>query len=126
MRIDAALLGMGRTMLPLPGLIWKSAFRAAARTAAAGVSAMSSDHRRVHHFVVAQLPGAGAPMGPAAIESALALPHERVEKVLADLARRLTFIARNKRGEVSWAYPVTVEKTPHRAVLDTGEEAYSP
>jgi hypothetical protein len=87
---------------------------------------MSDDHHRVRDFVVLELPRAGAPLAPQAIAEALDLPIDRVGSILDELERHLTFLFRNERGEVSWAYPVTVDETPHRAVFSSGEEAYSP
>jgi hypothetical protein len=87
---------------------------------------MSPDHHRVRDFVVLELPRARAPLAPEAIAEALDLPIGRVGSILEELERHLTFLVRNERGAVSWAYPVTVEETPHHAIFSTGEEAYSP
>jgi hypothetical protein len=46
--------------------------------------------------------------------------------ILDQLERRKTFLFRSQPPAVTWAYPVTVDETPHRAVFSTGEEAYSP
>ena len=124
--MNRALLGLGRAMLPIPDFVWKSAVRASARKVSASLGFMSPDHRRVHHFVVTELPRAGAPLLPSEIADALHITGARVEAILAELARRLTFVARDENGAVTWAYPVTVEETPHRAHLDCGEDAYSP
>lgn len=35
------------------------------------------------------------------------------------------FLFRNSEGEVTWAYPVTVEKTPHSVTFGTGERIYT-
>jgi hypothetical protein len=37
----------------------------------------------------------------------------------------MTFLFRNEEGAVTWAYPVTVERTPHRVSLSTGEQVYA-
>jgi hypothetical protein len=34
----------------------------------------------------------------------------------------MTFLYRNERGEVTWAYPVTVAQTPHRLTFGSGEQ----
>jgi hypothetical protein len=49
-----------------------------------------------------------------------------VVSILGELEQHLKFVFRNERGEVTWAYPVTVDETPHRARFSTGEDAYSP
>jgi hypothetical protein len=48
-----------------------------------------------------------------------------VNAILDDLEKHMTFLFRNQAGEVVWAYPVTVEKTPHRVTFDTGETIYA-
>jgi hypothetical protein len=45
--------------------------------------------------------------------------------MLQDLERRLTFLWRNSDGQVIWAYPVTVETTPHAVTFHTGEQLYA-
>jgi hypothetical protein len=80
----------------------------------------------VRDFAVLELARTGVPLSPDAIEAALDLSAERVRGILDDLEKHLTFLFRNERGEVTWAYPVTVDETPHHARFSSGEEAYSP
>jgi hypothetical protein len=123
---DRLLLGIGRWMIPIPGPLWRRLVAANARKVEASLGFMSNDHHRVRDFVVMELPRAGRPLGPEAIAEALELPVPRVQAILDELERRLTFLFRNEDGEVTWAYPVTVDETPHRAHFGTGEDAYSP
>jgi len=37
----------------------------------------------------------------------------------------MTYLYRNARGEVTWAYPVTVDHTPHRVTFSSGEQIYA-
>jgi hypothetical protein len=120
------LLGLGRFMIPIPRTVWQRAMKTNARTAGAGLGFMSDDHHRVRDFVVRELPRVGAPLAPESIAAALDLALPRVTSILDALEKHLTFLFRNERGEVTWAYPVTVDATPHRAHFSTGEEAYSP
>ena len=46
------------------------------------------------------------------------------KNALAELERRLFFLVRNEEGAVSWAFPVTVDKTPHRLTFSTGERLH--
>ncbi len=123
---DRALLGLGRHMIPLPRMLWQRRIKSQARKIRASLGFMSQDHRRVHHFVVAELPRAGEPLGPETIAQKLDLAAANVISILGELERRLTFLFRNGNGAVSWAYPVTVDKTPHRARFSSGEDAFSP
>jgi hypothetical protein len=123
---DRLLLGLGHGMIPVPRLVWHRLMKAGARKTRAGLGFMSEDHHRIRDHVVTQLPRAGAPLSPESIAAALDLSVARVRLVLDELEQHLTFVFRNDRGEVTWAYPVTVEETPHHARFSTGEEAYSP
>ena len=123
---DRLLLGIGRWMIPIPGPVWRRLVAANVRTVAASLGFMSRDHHRVRDFVVLELPRAGRPLSPETIAGALGLTVPAVRAILDELERRLTFLVRNDADEVAWAYPVTVDETPHRAHFGTGEDAYSP
>jgi hypothetical protein len=123
---DSLLLGLGRHMIPIPRLLWRRLPRTQARRLRAGLAFMSEDHHRVRDFCVLELPRAGAPLEPETIAQALGLPVPRVVSILEELEKHLTFVFRGDQRVVTWAYPVTVDETPHHASFSTGEEAYSP
>ncbi|MBI5503331.1 MAG: hypothetical protein HY899_00910 [Deltaproteobacteria bacterium] len=123
---DRLLVGVGRHMIPLPRMVWTRLFSANDGKIRAAGGFMSKDHHRVRDFVVTELPRAGVPLAPQQIAEHLGLSAPRVVELLGEMERRLTFLFRNERGEVTWAYPVTVDQTPHHARFSTGEEAYSP
>lgn len=119
---DRAYLGIGRWLLPLPGALWRRQIA----TAAAGIAStnrrlMSDEHRRVHHAAVRELARTGAPLSPEKIAGAAAVAVARVTPLLGELERRLTFLVRNQRGDVTWAFPVTSDVTPHHVTFKTGE-----
>ncbi len=118
-------MGIGRYMLPVPGLLWKPRARAGARHASASLAFMSEEHHLVREFAVRELPQTGKPMPAEFIAAELDLPLERVEVILADLEKHMTFVCRNEDGAVEWAYPVTAYKTPHAVTFSTGERLYS-
>ena len=118
------LLGRGRDVVEIPREAWELHLREAPQHVKGRLSFMSAEHHRVRHFVVTELPRRGAALGPQAISEALRLPITRVSEILDDLERNLFFLARNEGGEVSWAYPVTVDETPHRLSFSTGERLY--
>ena len=53
-------------------------------------------------------------------------PSNRVADLRGLIPQLLAVLPVAKRGEVTWAYPVTLEATPHPAHLSTGEDAFSP
>lgn len=83
---------------------------------------MSEDHHVVRNFVVKKLPRAGQPLPPENIAENVNLSVDDVNRILNELEKHLTFLFRNDQGAVAWAYPVTVDITPHRAVFSTGEK----
>jgi hypothetical protein len=64
-------------------------------------------------------------LSPESIAQAVNLPVDRVVAILDDLEKHMTFLFRNEEGAVTWAYPVTVDQTPHHVALSTGEMAYA-
>ncbi len=122
---NAVLMGWWRFMIDVPPFLLKKKLPEARKKFEAHRSFMSREHDAVHHFVVRELPRLGRPMPPETIADALGLPVWRVADILADLERHMTFLFRNKAGEVVWAYPVTVEKTPHRVTFDSGETIFA-
>lgn len=122
---DNLLLGWARHMLAIPRRMWQSQVAGNARRTGDRLAFMTPEHRAVHHFVVRELPRRGEPMSPDLIATALNLPAARVDTMLADLEKHMTFVFRNVQGAVVWAYPVTVEPTPHRLTFSTGECVYA-
>jgi len=87
---------------------------------------MTSEHHLVRNFVVHELPrNQGKPLSPEDIAHSLHLLLPRVITILDDLEQHLFFLVRNELGEVSWAFPVTVEMTPHRLSFSSGERIFA-
>lgn len=83
---------------------------------------LTPQHRAVRNFAVRELPrNHGRPLTPPRIARALGLDLRRVDRLLDDLEKNLFFLVRDRRGEVSWAFPVTSDRTPHRLRFSTGE-----
>ncbi len=119
------LTGVWRYLVGVPPLLWEKEIEKASHKVKKSAGFMSEDHRGVHHYVVRELPRFGAPLPPETISRELALPLERTADMLRDLEEHLTFLYRNDQGQVVWAYPVTVEKTPHRITFGSGESLYA-
>lgn len=86
---------------------------------------MTAEHRAVRNFVVRQLPGnQGKPLQPSRIAISLRLTPQRVVQLLDDLERHLFFLVRDAHGDVSWAFPVTADRTPHALRFSTGEQIH--
>jgi hypothetical protein len=86
---------------------------------------MTKEHHAVRNFVVRELPrNHGRPLTPSQIVTALGLNKTLVVSLLEDLEKHLFFLVRDARGNVSWAFPVTSQRTPHRLHFSTGERIF--
>jgi len=85
---------------------------------------MGPDHHRIRNLVVTELARTQQPLGVDLIAERLGVEPERVAEILDELDERLTFVHRRDGTNVDWAYPVTVEETPHRITLDSGERLF--
>lgn len=119
------LMGIWRTMIGVPPVLWEKQIEKARRRVKKSNRFMSPDHQRVHHYVVRELPRIGMPIPPEKVSRELSMSREQAVNILNDLEEHLTFLCRNEQGHVVWAYPVTIEKTPHRITFNSGEQLYA-
>jgi hypothetical protein len=122
---NSILLGRGRSIQPIPRMEWEKHLAMAPERHKARLSFMTPAHHQVRYFVVRELPRAGKALAPELIAQQLALPLAQVVGILDELERNLFFLVRDEAGAVAWAYPVTVEPTPHRITFSTGERGYA-
>lgn len=124
--MDNILVGLSRFMVPVPRFIWKRQLPSKARQLTASTGFMCDEHRSVRSYAVKELARTGKPLPAESIARGTGLALERVRAILDDLHRHMTFLFRNEEGVVTWAYPVTVDTTPHHVSLSTGESMYAP
>ncbi len=122
---DRLLRGFWRHMIPVPRMIWRKQVSKRAERIHAGLGFMSEEHHSIRNLVVRELPRVGEPLSPGFIAQKLSMPIDRVGVILDELEKRMTFLFRNSEGAVVWAYPVTVEATPHHVTFSSGEQLYS-
>jgi hypothetical protein len=122
---DRLMLGLWRFVVELPPSLWEKQIRKAASGMIRSKGFMTPEHVRVHHFVVRELPFVAASLSPARIAEGCELSLDTVSLILDDLERHMTFLFRNDGGDVIWAYPVTVDQTPHKLAFDTGEKLWA-
>ena len=118
-------LGLWRAMIPVPGMVWKDQIGKAARDTTQKLGFMGEEHHRVRDFVVCEIPRVGKPLSPALIAQELDLRLDQVLEILVGLERNMRFLYRGDGENVTWAYPVTVDRTPHRVTFSTGEQTYA-
>ena len=118
---ESVLIGRGDTISRIPQTDWEQEVRSSPEEISQRLAFMSEDHHLVRNFVVRELPRLGRSISLDAISRALGISRPRISTIVEDLERNLFFLVRTDRGEVSWAFPVTISETGHRLVFSTGE-----
>lgn len=118
---EKMLLGLWRLTLPIPPMIWKRMDEGGGDP----LGFMTEAHHRIRDYAVMELTKSGEPLPPQHIAQELQIPQPRVVEILAELERHKTFLYRNDQGAVTWAYPVTVDPTPHLVRFSTGEQIHA-
>ncbi len=121
---DTVLLGRGNVITEMPRANWEEHLTQIPQHSTSRLAFMSADHHRVRYFVVSEMPRAGGPVPPELIAERLGLSPRQVATILDDLESNLFFLVRDEQGAVSWAFPVTAERTPHKLTFSTGERLY--
>ncbi len=121
---DPVIVFRGKEWAEVSGPAWAREVRAAPARISERLEFMSMDHHVVRRFAVCELVRTGRPVAPEVIASRTALGLDRVTDVLAELEEGLFFLVRNDDGDVTWAFPVTVDQTPHRLTFSTGKRLY--
>ena len=122
---DTVLVGEGNAITTMPRTEWEAHLRAAPQRMKERLAFMTPEHHAVRRFVVAELPRHGRPITPAVITQKLGLAASRVKTIIDELEKALFFVVRTNQQDVSWAFPVTVEATPHALGFSTGERCYA-
>jgi hypothetical protein len=122
---ETILMAHGDRIAGIPRKDWEEGMAAITGHVAAGLAFMTEEHHRVRNFVVRELPRVGSPLTPEFIAGSLTMAIAQVKVILDELEKHMTFLFRNEAGAVTWAYPVTVDPTPHRIRFGTGESLYA-
>ena len=122
---NTLLVGSRETINRVPDTGLKAAMAKVPEFFAARLAFMTPEHHLVRNFAVRELPYEnGRPIKVDRLAATLGLPLAKVQAIVEDLERHLFFLVRNEAGEISWAFPVTTEPTPHRLKFSTGERAH--
>jgi hypothetical protein len=114
-------LGLGGRLFPVPGALirWMAGKQSASWARRNG--RLTELQATVRILAVQHLPDSDKPMTAAAIAELGGLAEADVAQALVELHRLLGFIALDRDGAVEWAYPVTVDATPHYLSFESGE-----
>jgi hypothetical protein len=117
-------LGRDQNILEVPESTWKQHLTQIPQHSQSRLSFMTETHHQIRYFVVEELVNRQKPIEPEFISEELNIPFELVKSTLEELERKLFFLVRNEQGAVAWAYPVTIETTPHKMNFSSGERLY--
>ncbi len=123
--INRVIIGLNKKMISIPiplFLIQNLTKVLAKKETKPRLACMSEDHHLIRDFVVKEIVLKGEPISPEYLSQKLNLPINRITNILEELEREMVFLFRNEKGEVTWAYPVTADETPHKIIFDTGEK----
>jgi hypothetical protein len=121
---ERILLGRSQEIIEIPAAVWKGHLAQIPQHSQARLSFMTEAHHQVRTLVVKELATRQKPIRPEFISERLELPLAQVKGILEELEEKLFFLVRDGQGAVAWAYPVTVEPTPHRLHFSSGERLY--
>jgi hypothetical protein len=111
-------------MIKIPPFLWEKQALKMKKRMEEHLNFMTDEHRRVHHFVVRELPRVGKPISAEFTAKKLDLSLARVTTILDELETSKILVWNEERNVV-WAYPVTVDATPHHITFDSGERLYA-
>ena len=122
---NTLLVGSGKIINRVPDDSFKAALAKIPESFAARLAFMTPEHHSVRNFAVREIPyDSGRPIKVNRLAATLGLPLSKAQSIVEDLERHLFFLVRNEAGDISWAFPVTTDPTPHRLQFSTGERAH--
>ena len=123
--LEYVLLGKGRHFEEIPKDSWEKKVALETQHIPAVLDFMTREHHLVRNLVVEEIARIEKPVSPEGISEKLNMSQLKVIDILDDLERNLFFLVRDSQGDVSWAFPVTAEKTPHKLTFNTGERPHA-
>jgi len=120
---DVRIVSQG-ALTSIPTVEWKQLVLAAIKRGRKRLDFMSDEHHAIRRSAVTELVRTGQPIAPETFSRQLGISTSRTDEILDDLERNLFFLVRNEEGAVSWAFPVTTDRTPHKLTFSTGERLY--
>jgi hypothetical protein len=104
---------------------WRNAVAAHVTHMPRRLAFMTPAHHRVRNAAVLGLPrNGGRPLSMAQLSAAAGVPEAATREIAAELERNLFFVVRGGEDHISWAFPVTCDRTPHRLMFDSGEAIF--
>jgi hypothetical protein len=123
--VQKVLVGKGRHFEEIPRDSWEEEVAIRSQHIQAVLDVMTKDHHLVRNLVVEEIARMEKPISAEEISEKLDMLNSKVITILDDLERNLFFLVRDSQGDISWAFPVTAETTPHKLTFNTGERPHA-
>lgn len=81
--------------------------------------------KQIHHWVVKEFPSRKEPISLSDIADRFKQDLKTVETIITELENDKTFLYRNRSKGINWAYPVTLDTTPHEVSFSSGETVHA-
>lgn len=121
-RENKILIGIGHKIIPAPACLLIRDTARMAKKMKIRINKITEEKRRIHHFVVRELPNTAQPVSLASIAQGLKMPADRVSMLVDEMEKDKAFFNRYHSEGINWAYPVTADNTPHHVTFSTGEQ----
>ncbi len=118
-------VGISGITFPIPSFIIKKIVSSGIKEARKKVSRFSDLKRQIHHWVVKEIPGRKTPVLLPEIAEHFDQDITTIESIVQELEDEKTFLFRNRSEGINWAYPVTLDSTPHTVTFSSGETVNS-
>ncbi len=118
------LVADGHSIAEMPRADWEAELAGVPEGMKKRLAFMTPDHHAVRRFAVSELPRRGHELSTEEIADALSIPRKRVAKIIDELEKALFFVVRRDSG-ISWAFPVTIDETPHALAFSSGERCFA-
>ena len=118
-------MGIGGFKIPIPPVLSGIGAKKSVNETRKNAALLSTEERKVHHFIVRKMAVAKAPITAELIADELGMPNSRVIEIIDKLENLKTFVYRSDGKGINWAYPLTLEDTGFRMTASSGEQFYT-
>ena len=122
---EKLLLGTGLALKTIPAASWRRFVAQAPIRSQNFQTKITQTHINIRNTVFEAMIRSGKTVPPQSISEILGLGLEEISQALTLLEQGLIFLSRMENGEINWAFPITVEKTPYRVQMETGKTIYA-
>lgn len=114
-------MGIGKYVVPIPRVISNKGLEKGVSGAKKRAQLLTEEERKVHHYVVDRMSTAKKPITAELISDELGMPLKVVEEIVDKLEVLKTFLYRSNGEGINWAYPLSLDDTGHKLIVNTGE-----